>query len=178
MVLRATLDIINEGDVNPSMPKIVERSGIPERSIFRYFDDIADLTRQAVAMAFSDLEDLPGLVRIGLGPLDERIDHFVSTRLELLERVRFVGRVARMRIFLAPDLNVMLDEVLHLFRDLAAEHFAPELSKMTDTDAALTLDSLTTMMSFESFDVWRRRLGRNPDEIAMSWRVAIKRLLD
>ncbi|BAN03639.1 hypothetical protein YM304_33250 [Ilumatobacter coccineus YM16-304] len=177
MVLRATLDIINDGDVNPSMPKIVERSGIPERSIFRYFDDIADLTRQAIAMSFRDVSDLPGLDQIGVGPLEQRIEHIITARLELLERVRYVGRVARMRVFLAPDLNVMLDEVLHLFREAAAEHFEPELSKMSDTDAAMTLDSLTVVMSFESYDVLRRRLDRDLDEITAGWRMAINRLL-
>lgn len=177
VVLRATLDIINEGDTNPSMPKIVERSGIPERSIFRYFDDIADLTTQVIAFARDDLSDLVGLQHVGEGSLDERIESMVDTRLRTLERVRHLSRIARMRVFLAPGLAVILDQLLEALTIEVTEHFAPELTAMSDADAALTVDSLTTLVGFESYDVLRRRLDRSLDDIAATWRLALKRQL-
>jgi AcrR family transcriptional regulator len=177
VVLRATIDIINEGDINPSMPKIVDRSGIPERSIFRYFDDIADLTRQVLGLALRDLADIEGIEQLGVGPLDDRIHSMVAARLELLERVRYIGRVARMRVFLAPDLAIVLDDVLKQLHHDIAEHFAPELSAMSSTESDATVDALTALVSFEGYDVLRRRLERSPDDIAGLWRVAIERLL-
>lgn len=177
VVLRATLDIINEGDTNPSMPKIVERSGIPERSIFRYFDDIADLTTQAIAFARVDLSDLIGLQQVGEGSLDERIESMVDARLRVLERVRYLSRIARMRVFLAPGLAVILDELLEALSAEITEHFATELTALSDADAALTVDSLTTLLAFESYDLLRRRLDRSIDDIAATWRLALKRQL-
>lgn len=177
VVLRAALDIINEGDINPSMPKIVERSGIPERSIFRYFDDIADLTTQVIAFARNDLSDLVGLQHIGEGSLEERIASIVDVRVYTLERVRHLSRIARMRVFLAPGLAVILDELLAVLSAEISEHFAPELSAMSEGDAALTVDSLTTLVSFESYDVLRRRLDRPLDHIAATWRRAMERQL-
>lgn len=177
IVIDAVIDIINEGDTNPSMPKIVERSGIPERSIFRYFDDIADLITQTLARAVGDPVEVQQLDNLGVGSLDERIDSFVESSVAALERFKYMSQVARRRITLAPVLAETLEALIAGLQWTIRQHFATELETMSEDEAARVTDAITVVLSADGFDVLRRRLGKSPDEIADVMRTALARLV-
>jgi len=48
-VVDALLDLYTEGNLRPSTEEIAARSGLSPRSLFRYFDDVDDLTRTAIS---------------------------------------------------------------------------------------------------------------------------------
>lgn len=176
-VLRAALDLISEGERNPTMPKIVERSGTPERSIFRYFTDIGDLTQQVVALAVREYGDLEHIDDPGVGPLDDRIDVFVTMRLGVLERIHGLGQVARLRALLSPSIEEALKLSMVRTRRQTEAQFAPELDALSADERTFVLDSVALTVGFENFDVRRRRFDQSFDEIAAGWRDTIRRLL-
>src|ERR1035438_5413311 len=47
-VVDALLDLYRDGNLRPSTEEIAARSGLSPRSLFRYFDDVDDLTRTAI----------------------------------------------------------------------------------------------------------------------------------
>lgn len=178
MVLRGVLDLIEEGELNPTVPMVVERTGIPERSIFRYFDDIADLTMQAVALALGDLGEVDHLPHPGEGPVRARIDEMVELRLTILSKIHSLGRVARLRAAAVRDIDIGLAVVNGLLRDQISRQFGPEVVEMDDRERETALDVATTLLSFEGYDALLRRSGVEQDRIAHTWTAALGMLFD
>ena len=48
-VIDAVVDLLQEGHAPPTTPQVVERAGISEASLFRYFRSIDDLQLEATA---------------------------------------------------------------------------------------------------------------------------------
>ena len=177
-MLRGLLDLIEEGELNPTVPMVVERTGIPERSIFRYFEDISDLTMKAVALAFEDLGEIDHLPHPGEGPVKDRIDELVTLRISLLGKIHLLGRVARLRAAVVSDIDVGLAVVNGLLRDQISRQFGPELIEMTDRERETSLDIATTLLSFEGYDALVRRSGVEEDRVADAWTAALGMLFD
>ena len=86
-VVEALLDLYREGNLRPSTEEIATRAGLSPRSLFRYFDDVDDLTRTAVRHQH---ERAQHLVPIGAGPhepLADRVDTLVAQRFRLFDAV-------------------------------------------------------------------------------------------
>ena len=176
-MLRSVLDLIDDGELNPKMHQVVERSGTPERTIFRYFTDVGDLTMRAVDLALADIADDIRIEDLGEGPVERRIDDYVRTRLRVLARVHQLGRVARLRVTISPEMDDTIRRLILIQRDQIAQQFAPELDRMEARDGDDALDTITVLTSFESYDVSRRQLGATDDDVARCWTAAIARLL-
>ncbi len=93
-VVDAVIELAAAGHIDPTSEEIAAVAGISHRSIYRYFDTRGELLEAAVARAFEtasaevfDDERLDG-------SFDERVDRFVSARLEIHRRLRSIARVA------------------------------------------------------------------------------------
>ncbi len=152
-VVDALLDLYREGNLQPGTEEIAARSGLSPRSLFRYFDDVDDLTRTAIR---HQEHRVMHLVAIDVGPdrpLEIRVAALVDQRLALFEAVGHAAAVARLR---APFQPVLADEVhLHrvFLRAQIAALFAPELAAMDAErpgSGGDTLAAADVLTSFES----------------------------
>ena len=57
-VVDAILALFSEGNFEPTSDQIAERAGLSPRSLFRYFDDLEDLNRVAIARQFERVRQL------------------------------------------------------------------------------------------------------------------------
>ena len=48
-VVQAVLELVREGELAPGVEAVAARAGLSARSVFRYFDDLDDLCRAAIA---------------------------------------------------------------------------------------------------------------------------------
>src|SRR5690606_9711476 len=78
-IIDACLALVEEGDLQPTTPRVAERAGVSVRSVFQHFDDIEGLF---AAVADRVLERLAGLVL----QVDPSLD--VERRLPLVVRQR------------------------------------------------------------------------------------------
>lgn len=127
-VVDALLALYVEGNLAPSSDEIAARAGLSPRSLFRYFDDLDDLTRVAVAR---HLERVEPLARIDVGPsasFDDRVAALVDARVRTFEFVAPVARVARWRALMQPVVAEQVEMGRRLLRRQALELFAPELA--------------------------------------------------
>jgi len=176
-VIDALIELVDGGDISPSMEAIVERSGVSERSIFRYFTDLADLSIAAIRAVVERAEALRVIDDIGEGTLEHRIDKMITTRLNVAEQTHVFGTLARRKLALTPEISQALTNVVRMLRDQIAEQFAPELDAMADQDASIVNDLLLTVLSYEGLDVMWHGLGNDHDAVARRWRVAMHALL-
>ena len=154
-VVDALLELFREGELNPSVATVAERSGVSLRSVFRYFDDLDEMGRIAIGRHLDSVGHLFELPSLGQGSRAERIDVLVSQRAMLYERVAPVMRAALIRAPFQTVISNALRRRREFLRDQVAEQFAPELRTLSATEAANVLAGADVLTSFESMELLR-----------------------
>lgn len=176
-VVDAMLDLHKEGNLMPSVADIAARSGVSHRSVFRYFDDLDDLFGVAIARSVERFAPLMKIHRFGEGTLDGRIAALVRQRVEFFEAAGPSGRAQRLRAPLSDVLMAELSSTRSFMREQLAHQFAPELSRMSDIEAAATLASMHALTSLESYDLLRIDQGLSMAKTSGALRLALTRML-
>ena len=176
-VIRSLIELIQEGDLEPTVAKIAERAGVSHRSIFRYFDDLNDLARTAIETEMSDVLPIASIPDRGAGDFEHRVDEFIAARRRLWTRVHNLSIVAQARSLDIPEMARGLSTVAMMMHNQALRQFSTELDRLDpdEADSLAALISATT--SAEAYDHQRRRLDRTDDEIFAGWRTFLVRLL-
>lgn len=155
-VLDAVLDLFAEDALAPTAVQVAERSGVSLRSVYRYFEDTDELVRAAIERSLVRVRPLFQLDDLGRGPLDDRVDRLVSSRLRLYEQV---GPLMRATILHAGD-NALLAERLATVRRTMGEQvdqmFAPELDAMAAAARRETAAVADQVLTFEAIEHLRR----------------------
>lgn len=172
----AFIDLVLEGHLPPSTDQIAARAGISMATLFRYFETLDEMRRDAGQRV---LERFPllHLPDAGEGGLSERIERFAALRVELWERVHLLARLQRSAVLKDAGAAEMVDRVRRIMADEIRVHFAPELSALTAArrdDVVATIASLT---SVESWEQLRETYGRSPLQARRAWAHAIEAIL-
>jgi AcrR family transcriptional regulator len=176
-VVDALLELFREGELNPSVAAVAERSGVSLRSVFRYFDDLDEMGRIAIQRHLDGVGHLFELPNIGEGPRADRIDALVAQRLALYERVAPVMRAALIR---APSQKVIATALLQrraFLRTQVKQQFAPELAKLSPAESAVVLAGADVLTSFESLELMRASHKLTSARAAAAIKGSLARLL-
>jgi AcrR family transcriptional regulator len=154
-VVEALLALYSEGNLDPSTEEIAARSGVSARSLFRYFDDVDDLSSAAIAQQQENVRHLLPLAATAADPLPRRIDALVHQRAELFEAIESAATVSRLR---APFQLIVADRLTTgraFLRDQLRALFADELAALPPSAAASRLAAADVVASFESWRLLR-----------------------
>lgn len=176
-VIDAVVDLLHEGHTPPTSRQVTERSGVSEATLFRYFETLDDLQRQAVDRFLernAPLFEIPG---IGDGELRDRVDRFAAARVALYDAIAPIARLGRARAFDHAHFAASLREVRARLADQTRTHFASELGALGPAARDDVVGTITTLTSFESWDQLRGDLRRTPSQIRRAWRHGIQALL-
>jgi len=164
-VVDALLDLYAEGNLRPGASEVAARSGVSRRSVFRYFDDLDDLDRTAIARQQERVKHLVEIPHFGDGPVAERIAAIAEQRVRLFDAVAPAARVSRMR---APVHKVIAEELAqsrqHFTRQVERQ-FAPELSALDAAERLSVSAAADAVCSFEAFDLLKTARGMSNDEV-------------
>lgn len=172
----AFIDLVLEGNLPPTTEQVAERADISLATLFRYFETLNVLRRDA---ALRMLERFP-LLRVsdvGEGPMRDRIERFAAIRVSLWEKVHLLARLQRSTVLQDPGAAQMVNFVRGVMADEVREHFAHELRGLTAAqrdDAVALIASLTSVESWEQF---RHAYGRSPLQTRRAWAQAIDAIL-
>lgn len=157
-VLDALVSLFAEGTYQPTAEEVATRAGISARSLFRYFDDVGDLSRAAIERELATAAPLLALEVDPTLPTAEKVVAVVEARGRLYDAVAATARVARLNAHRNPVVARQLARRRALFRKQVAEAFAPELAHVP----AHTLAAVDVLCSFETFELLReaQRLSR------------------
>ena len=172
----AFIDLVLEGNLPPTTQQVAERAGISMATLFRYFETL-DVMRRDAALRMLERFPLLHVSDVGEGPLRERIERFAAIRVALWEKVHLLARLQRSVVLQDPDAAQMIDFVRGVMADEVREHFAPELRGLTSAlrdDAVALIASLTSVESWEQF---RHTYGRSPLQTRRAWAQAIDVIL-
>jgi AcrR family transcriptional regulator len=151
-VLDAVLDLFSEDNLSPGPEEVALRVGLSVRSVYRYFDDHDSLTRAAIARNIERRAPLFRVPAIGEGPLADRIERLVDSRLRLQDGVGATVRAARIRATFDPLVRDDMDASRVFLRGQIERHFGSELTTGDAVRDRSRLAAVDALVSFESLD--------------------------
>lgn len=176
-VVEAALALMDEGEIDPSVEQLTERSGLSARSIFRYFDGLDDLRRAVIRRHFDRVRPLLDQSVSPDGDLDVRIKKFVDTRLKFNESVAAPARTAQLRAHYAP---LIAEDILDYRRQMDSQvrkQFAPELKQRSRAEAEDVVSLIDVIVSFAGWEMMADEQSRSRTQIRRAWTVALDSLL-
>lgn len=163
------VEMFHAGIYSPGSAQIAERAGLSPRSLFRYFDDIDDLTQAAIDRQLAAAQPLldPGVT--AAAPLPERISSLVAARVKLHEATTPGARAARACAHRNPVVDLQVRESRAFLRK-QVRMLLPELdpSLLPVTDA---------LLSFETYDLMRADQRQSAAAVTKSLTDALTALL-
>ena len=160
-IVDACSELIEEGDLRPTAPRIAERAGVSVRSVFQHFDDLEGLFS---AVGDRVLEKLIGLV-LHVDPalaLDRRLPMVVRQRAALLEAITPIRRASTINAWDSALVTHRLQLGHDFLRAEVAGVFAPELAVAGD-ERGEVLDALDTVLGWSNWEQLRTSIGLEPD---------------
>jgi AcrR family transcriptional regulator len=157
-VVDSLLELVREGDVRPTAPRIAARAGVSLRSVFQHF---ADRETLIMAAALRQEEEITGMVRRlpADGALDKRIESFVSQRSRVLEAVAPVRRASLAHEQQSPAVRASRDRMTQTARQEVARLFEPELDRLDSAEKRELLDALDAATQWGMWEQLRTYQG-------------------
>lgn len=176
-VVDALLALYESGRLRPSSAQIAEQAGLSPRSLFRYFDDVDDLCRAAVARAHAQAASLLDMDVAADAPLAVRVEALVDQRLRLFETMAPAATVMRVESWFQPTLAAELARARSVLREQVRALFAGELATFPPGEAAGVLAAADVLCSFESYQLMRHDQRLAPSQVRSALGRSLARLL-
>ncbi len=154
-VVDALLALYGDGNLRPGSLEIAERAGLSPRSLFRYFEDVDDLTREAIEVMERRARALLPVNARPDDPLADRIVALVDQRSRLFEAVAPAAVVSRLQAPFQPLLAAELHRTRAFLRQQVQDLFRSELAAMGSARAAARLGAVDALCTFESYQLLR-----------------------
>lgn len=159
-ILDAYLDLVGDGELQPTALEVATRAGVALRTVYHHFDGVEALRHTALRLqterhgeAFRTLDPE--------SPIDERILKTVRQLRRLFEAITPIRLATLSDVTLSGEMSGGLDPSRALRREHLARTFVPELARC-DGGATAALDSLDTVTSWLAWHHLRAELGRSP----------------
>jgi AcrR family transcriptional regulator len=154
-VAEALVELLREGDPDPTAKAIAERAGVSLRLVFHHFADIDDLYQAVGTLQlerhWSDLPTLGAQL-----PLSARIERTVRHRSILFEEISPVRRAAVRRGGSSPHISDAVAYTDGLLLENLRTNFDPELRLKSEETRVYVLNALDAAASWEMWDRMRR----------------------
>jgi AcrR family transcriptional regulator len=142
----AMLDLLREGEADPSADLVAERAGVGRRTVFRLFSDMEGVFREMHAIMTAQLS--PEFAR----PFEattwrERLDELIERRAKAFEQMLPIKTAADARRYTSDFLKVEHKNITRLQRQALLAVLPASLAKGD------MLEALDLSLSFEA---WRR----------------------
>lgn len=163
-VLDAVLELFDEDCLAPAAQDVAARSGVSLRSVYRYYDDMDELVRQAIARNVERVAPLFEVPGPDDGTLPERVESFVAARLALYEAVAPTMRAALLRARGSELVRQQIDVARRRLLEQVRVTFGPELSALPAAARREVVAAVDVLLGFESAEHLRRQRGLSGPE--------------
>jgi len=173
----AVIDLVVEGNADPTAEQVAKRAGVSVASLFRYFETLKELRQETLRRYFKRYDHLFQLPDIAKSTLEHRTQVLVNRRSKLYETTEPMCRQARRRAPDFPDLDEQLHSVRSMQADQIRQCFAHELEALSPSARDDLVATINTLTSFESWDQIVHDHNRTPQQVRRTWTTALHRLL-
>lgn len=165
LVVDAILDLFEEGIADIDAATLAERSGVSVRSVYRYFEDREALVLEGVARHGQRLAEQLVLDLDLSVPLAERLEGFLTFRIDRYRRLERLIEVTRYHAYRLPEVADTFAQRRAWVRTQLAEVFAPELADRAPGERHRLLASLDVATDFDSWRLLTAAHGMDDAEV-------------
>jgi len=176
-VVDALLEIYREGNLQPTVAEVAERSGVSHRSVFRYFEDLDELYRVTVERHFEAMFDLLIISAIGEGSLDDRVETIIENRQEIYDVAAPVARVGSMLAPVEPISAEHRRGMAERAVSQVGQHFATELATLSSSGRRAAAEAIAATLSIDSIEYLRHVRGLDRSASSSVLRAAVNGIL-
>ena len=161
-IVEACIELIDEGDLRPTAPRIAERASVSVRSVFQHFADLDTLFVAVGERVVERTQHLVGPIDPDL-PLADRVDAIVIQRTRLIEALTPIRRSAMVHQAESSEIGRMFDEAHQLGRTQVKVVFQREIGALEDGRRQL-IDAIDVALSWGTWEVLRLANQRSVEE--------------
>jgi AcrR family transcriptional regulator len=162
-ICEACLDLVQEGELQPSADQIAERAGVSRRSIFNHFADLAELYDAVVEVGMQRCAPL--LEEISeRKPVSHRVERLVHARSRFLEVTAAFTRALTAQALVGPAADQarrVSKNALRLQHQDVERLFDRELVGLSPAERAEILEAMSAAMSPLLWEHLRRSRGNS-----------------
>ena len=177
-VIDAVFTLVRNGKVPPIAEDVAEQAGVSVSSIFRNFDGLDDMQREAFDVFRERYVHLFDAMVDTDAPRSERVAKHVRARLDLLTVAGPMMQIARQRALDYQPIAEGVGRGRSQLSDQARAHFASEAAQLSPAGAANLLAVIDAMTSPEAYEVLQAAHGRSDRQISRSWNCSLTAILD
>jgi AcrR family transcriptional regulator len=150
-VAEALIELLREGDPEPTAKAVAQRAEVSLRLVFHHFAEMDDLYHYVAALVLR--RQWSGMPRISDRlALATRLDRTVAHRAALYEEIAPIRRALMRRVATAPSVSDAIAAADGLLLENLKATFAPELAALPEGPRAVLLDALDTASSWEAWN--------------------------
>lgn len=145
------MQLLDEGDLRPTAPRVAARAGVSVRSVFQHFADLETLHASVAERLVERVAVLVVPIDPALG-LEERIERFTRQRGMLLEAITPIRRAADVHGPFSGEIRSRLSEGQRFLLGEVAAAFEPELAEAGEGrgEVLLALDAALSWATWHS----------------------------
>ena len=149
LVAEASLQLLEEGEAQPTAQMIARKSGVSTSTIFRLYEDLEAIRDTVIQSRLEQVKHLLIDVPREL-PLEERITQLVNLRSQFYEKVAPIRRLVAPQRSTSELINKILTVNESAFFTRQKNLFADEIAGLRSGDEIL--QAIDNLMSWESWD--------------------------
>lgn len=173
-LVEATIRLFRAGATSPTANAVAREAAVSARSLFAHFADVPLLYQAAVKRVLDDLlaSDWPEI----RGGLAERIESLVSHHAQACEQwLPFLRAAATLR-YEHPELWQGCHQAREQLRERLRAAFGPELASLDDDEVCTLLDTLSTLLDWDTWGKLRQDRGLGVERACAVWTRGLVRL--
>jgi TetR/AcrR family transcriptional regulator, regulator of autoinduction and epiphytic fitness len=175
-IVEALLELLESGNVQPTVEEIAARAGVAPRTVFQHYQDREALFAAVTARQVERITPL--MTRIEAeGSLDERLDALVAQRMAVYELIAPVRRAALLMEPFSEHTHGAIESFRELKRRDVVRIFQPELDAVPAARRPLLEAALGASASWSAWDALRTQQRLPPEQAAAVLRGTLRALL-
>jgi TetR/AcrR family transcriptional regulator, regulator of autoinduction and epiphytic fitness len=175
-IIEALVDVLAEGDLQPTAERIAERAGVSLRTIYQHFPDRQALHKAVAERQWREVGKVIEVIPSDL-PLEERIDRLVAQRARIWGIVTPVRRVALLNAPFQPEIAQEMARARAVTREGVARLFARELDALPPTERAEVLEGMNVAAEWPTWETLRAHQGLDVEQAQAVVRRMLRALL-
>ena len=142
-IVEAMIELVREGDLQPSAEAVAARGGVGRRTVFRLFSDMEGIFREIHQIMRDKVEPVRSIPLAGDTP-DARLHALIERRAMFFEEILWVSAAAMIHRHSSPTLQAdhaaIQKELRGIMRDVLPTEMAADRELLEALDATMSID--------------------------------------
>jgi TetR/AcrR family transcriptional regulator of autoinduction and epiphytic fitness len=175
-IAEALVELLDEGNPQPTIDEIAVRASVAPRTVFQHYADRETLFAVVSDYRAAQLEVLAGQIDVA-APLEVRIDEVVAQRLRVYEFIAGVRRGALLMEPFSEAVHEALDGFRASKRAELRRVFATEIRALPEGERATLAAALGAAAAWSTWEALRTHQQLDPEAAAATLRFTLRALL-